>query len=119
MINYNNRRFAAVSNSDNGEVSSKTIFIYKQEGNILSGSYEGGEILKGSLMGLVKEDGSLEFSYHHINDKNQIRGGRCFSAPEKLADGRIRLMERWQWTDEERTEGESVIEEFLPCTQNF
>ena len=32
VINYNGRKFVSIENTDNGEVSSKTIFIYQTRG---------------------------------------------------------------------------------------
>ena len=32
MINYNNKKFSPVSNSDNGEVDNETVFHYQQDG---------------------------------------------------------------------------------------
>lgn len=72
MINYNEKTFVSTENSSNGEVSDKNYFKYKQEGNILSATYSGGEIVQGTLIGIVKENGSLEFRYNHINIKNEI-----------------------------------------------
>ncbi|MEH7305109.1 n-acetylglutamate synthase [Neobacillus drentensis] len=111
MINYNGRKFVSVENTANGEVSSSTFFEYKQEGNILSATYSGGDIVKGTLIGIVEENGRLQFRYNHVNKRNEIRGGRCSSTPETLPDGRIRLYERWKWTDTDQSEGESIIEE--------
>ena len=113
MINHNDRKFISIENTENGEVSSKTIFDYKQEGQIISAIYSGGEIVKGTLIGVVKEDGGLEFRYNHVNNKNEIRGGQCISSPDILPDGRIRLYEKWQWLDSDAiaTEGHSTIEE--------
>lgn len=113
MINYNGRTFVSIENSDNGEVSSKTRFQYKQEGSILTASYSGGEIVKGLLIGLVNADGSLQFNYNHVNKNNEIRGGTCTSTPTLLSDGRIRLYEKWKWTDKEQSEGVSIVEEEL------
>lgn len=113
MINYHNRTFISIDNTANGEVSSKTTFKYKQEGNIISATYSGGEIVKGLLIGIVKEDGCLAFRYNHINRKNEIRGGECVSTPEILSNGRIRLFEKWKWLDAEQTEGNSIIEEVV------
>lgn len=113
MINYNGRKFVSTENTANGEVSSKTVFEYRQEGNIISAIYSGGEITQGTLIGLISENGSLEFRYNHVNLNNEIRGGKCFSTPEILPDGRIRLYEKWQWHDDEETEGSSVIEETI------
>ncbi len=113
MIDYNGRKFVSVENTDNGEVSSKTFFEYKQEGTIISATYSGGQIIKGTLIGIVKENSCLEFRYNHVNVENEIRGGKCFSTPEILPDGRIRLYENWKWLDAETTEGRSIIEEVI------
>lgn len=113
MINYDGRTFVSVENTDNGEVSSKTIFEYKQEGKIVSATYNGGKIIKGTLIGIVKEDSSLEFRYNHVNLEHEIRGGKCISTPTILLDGRIQLIENWQWLDAEETEGNSIIEEVI------
>jgi hypothetical protein len=113
MINYHGRIFTSIANTENGEVSAKTFFEYKQEEQIISATYSGGEILKGTLIGIVKEHGILEFRYNHVNNRNEIRGGKCISTPEILPDGRIRLYEEWRWLDAENTEGTSIIEEVV------
>ena len=113
MINYNGRIFVSVENTVNGEVSSQTIFQYKQINHIIQATYRGGDIIQGMLIGTVKEDGCLQFRYNHVNLRNEIRGGECISTPEILPDGRIRLYERWKWLDAENTEGSSIIEEIV------
>ncbi|PRX79023.1 hypothetical protein B0G93_102386 [Bacillus sp. V-88] len=113
MINYDGRTFVSIENTANGEVSSKTVFEYKQEGKILSATYSGGDITKGTLIGIVKDDGSLVFRYNHVNVNHEIRGGQCTSVPEILKDGRIRLHEKWKWMDREQSVGESVVEELM------
>ena len=113
MINYNGRIFVSVENTVNGEVSSQTIFQYKQINHIIQATYRGGDIVQGGVIGTVKEDGCLQFRYNHVNLRNEIRGGECISTPEILPDGRIRLYERWKWLDAENTEGSSIIEEIV------
>jgi hypothetical protein len=113
MMNYNGRNFVSIENTENGEVSSKTFFKYKQEGHIISATYGGGEIVQGTLIGIVKENGCLEFRYNHVNSRDEIRGGKCISTPEILPDGRIRMYEKWKWLDAEATEGSSIIEEVV------
>ena len=66
-INYDGRKFIPKMNSENGEVSEKTIFTYHQNGNLLWSEYSGGDILKGSLNGTVLSNGDLDFVYQHIN----------------------------------------------------
>lgn len=110
-INYNNKVFKAIKNSSNGEVSSELIFLYKQNKNILSCSYADGSIVYGHLLGIVKNNGDIELSYHQVNSSNELRTGTCYSTPEVLENGKIRLHEKWQWTNGDLSEGTSILEE--------
>lgn len=109
-INYHNRVFRSIENTPNGEVSGDTRFLYTQEGNIVMGSYSGGGV-KGQLMAKVLPDGSLDMRYHHLNARGEFMLGKCFSRPEVLPDGRIRLLEEWQWLSGDGSKGRSVVEE--------
>jgi hypothetical protein len=111
MINYNDKIFRPIVNSENGETSNETIFIYKQTGNILMSEYSGGKIKSGHLIGLVDENGNIDMRYHQVNNEGEIMTGICKSIPEILENGKIRLHESWQWTSGDKSEGNSVIEE--------
>lgn len=111
MINYNNKIFRPIINTENGETSIDTIFLYKQAGNILTSEYAGGNIIKGHLIGLVDENGIIEMRYHQINNKGELMTGICTSTPELLPNGKIRLHENWQWTCGDKSKGQSIIEE--------
>ncbi|WP_293789375.1 n-acetylglutamate synthase [uncultured Pedobacter sp.] len=111
MINYNNKIFKPVQNTENGETSNDTIFRYKQNGNILTAEYEGGKIIYGQLIGLVDHEGKIDMRYHQVNQKGELMTGICNSIPELLPDGKIRLHETWQWTSGDQSKGQSVIEE--------
>lgn len=110
-INYHNKRFSPVENSNNAETSSATIFRYQQKGKILSSSYQGGQIVEGHLLGLVDESCNIEMRYHQINSKGDLMTGICHSKPELLANGKIRLHESWQWTSGDQSKGTSILEE--------
>lgn len=110
-MDYNNKTFRPVSNTENGETSEETVFVYKQTGNILTSEYSGGKIITGHLIGLVDEAGNIDMRYQQVNDKGEIMTGVCRSRPEILPDGRLRLYESWQWTSGDLSKGESVIEE--------
>jgi hypothetical protein len=111
MIDYNGKIFRPTVNSENGETSSETVFIYKQTGNILSSEYSGGKIKKGHLIGIVDENANIDMRYHQVNNKNQIMTGKCKSKPEILENGKIRLHESWEWTSGDKSKGQSIIEE--------
>ena len=110
-MNYNNKRFSPVSNTENGETSVETVFLYKQDGHILTSEYSGGKIVKGHLIGLVDKAGKINMRYHQVNDKGELMTGICQSTPEILANGKIRLHETWQWTSGDESKGNSVLEE--------
>lgn len=110
-INYNNKKFRPIQNSENGETSEETIFHYKQVGEILTSEYSGGQIRKGHLIGLVDENGNIEMRYHQVNTKGELMTGICVSKPEILENGKIRLHETWEWTSGDRSKGQSVLEE--------
>ena len=110
-IDYNGRRFVPQMNSENGEVSEETIFEYHQRGNMLWAEYSGGDILRGSLIGNVLENGELDFAYHHLNKDMERKSGICYSVPEVKGDGKITLYEKWEWTSGDCSSGESVLVE--------
>ncbi|PXX25757.1 n-acetylglutamate synthase [Arenibacter sp. ARW7G5Y1] len=110
-MNYNNKKFRTVVNSENGETNKETIFEYRQKGNILTSEYRGGHIVEGHLIGLVDPAGNINMSYHQINGKGELITGVCHSRPEVLSNGKIRLHEKWQWTSGNNSTGKSVIEE--------
>jgi hypothetical protein len=110
-INYDNRAFKSVSNSESGEVSGETTFYYHQKDNLVWAEYAGGEIVFGSLIAKVLADDSLEMRYQHLNRRGELMTGKCFTKPEILDDGRIRLHEKWHWTSGDFSTGESVVEE--------
>ncbi len=111
MINYNGRIFKPVSNTENGETSSETVFHYVQTGHILTSVYSGGKIIEGHLIGLVDTEGNINMRYHQVNDKTELMTGICFSKPEILPNGKIRLHESWEWTSGDKSKGQSILEE--------
>lgn len=110
-INYDNRVFKPIANSENSETSTETTFHYKQIGNMVTSDYSGGNIKYGHLIGLVDESGNINIRYHQVNIKEELMTGICFSTPEILENGKIRLHETWAWTSGNRSKGASIIEE--------
>ena len=95
-INFDNKKIASIENSETGEVSGETIFHYRQKDSLVWAEYFGGEIVFGTLIAKVLENDCLEMCYQHLNESGELMTGKCFSTPEILSDGRIRLYEKWQ-----------------------
>lgn len=110
-MNYHNKTFRVVNNSDNGQTGSETLFHYRQEGNLLYADYAGGDIKKGHLMGTVSSEGKIAMVYHHMDGSGEIKTGKCSSVPEIMDNGKIRLHETWTWTSGDNSSGTSTLEE--------
>lgn len=113
-MTFDNRFFTSVANSASGDVSAATAFHYRQAGDIVWGTYAGGAVAMGTLIARVCADGSLDMRYQHVTMSGEMKTGTCASQPEALPDGRLRLHERWRWTEGGNDSGESVVEEIPP-----
>lgn len=113
FVDYNGRSFRTLTNSDNGEVTDETVFRYHQQGRMVWADYEGGPVLRGTLIGSVADDGSMDFGYQHLNREMELRTGLCHSTPEPIfgPGGKLRIREEWRWTNGDGSSGESIIEE--------
>ena len=105
-FNYHDKQFATVANTAGGQVDARTTFHYRQDGNIVWGTYGGGDVVFGTLLARVMPDGSLDMRYQHVDAEGWMRTGACRSTPELLEDGRLRLHEEWRWTGGPGAEGE-------------
>ncbi|MEM7019187.1 MAG: n-acetylglutamate synthase [Pseudomonadota bacterium] len=106
--NLEGKQFKSLSNTENGEVSEETIFNYHQEGKHVWADYGGGSIVRGNLIAIKNDNGTLDMYYQHINDQNQIMIGKCISTPS-LKDGKLLFREEWQWLNGDCSKGVSVI----------
>ena len=111
-LDYGGRRFVVAANTDNGGVSPGLVFHYRQVGAHVWCLYgDGARIRLGTLVAAVREDGSLDMRYQHLDAMGEIRTGICRTSPEVLPDGRLRLHEAWRWTNGDQSAGCSVLEE--------
>jgi len=108
-INLNNKKFKALDNSSNGDVTSDTIFHYRQEGNKVWATYSGGNIELGTLIGKLA-DNKIILIYQQLNQKGEFLTGFC-NTEIIIKNGMIRLNETWQWTCKDYSKGHSLLEE--------
>ncbi|QIM63540.1 n-acetylglutamate synthase [Pasteurellaceae bacterium Orientalotternb1] len=108
MFDLNNKKFIALQNSENGEVSSQTYFHYFQKNQMIWAEYSGGEIAKGFLIGKWITETQIEFTYQHLNNKLENRFGHCVTHFQLTEQGKLLGKELWQWLDS-LEKGESQI----------
>jgi uncharacterized protein DUF3291 len=113
-VDLDGRCFITGSNSSNGDADARTRFHYRQNGGRVWAIYRGGRVRFGSLVAAGAPGGALDVRYHHVDVEGALRTGTCISTPELLPDGRVRLVEEWQWTNGDGSRGSSVLEEARP-----
>lgn len=107
-INLDGKYFSVLENSKTGEVSSSTVFSYHQKDEIIWAEYQGGDIVKGNLLGKIEKN-NVVFTYQHINTKKEQKLGKCISVVEVLNNNKYRLLENWEWVTGEK--GHSILQE--------
>jgi len=84
---------------------------YHQQGDLVWADFGGGEVRRGSVVGTCDDDGVLRLSYCMVLRGGGIIAGRSTSTPQRLADGRIRLTERWERYGPDAASGVSYLEQ--------
>ncbi|HYL38359.1 MAG TPA: DUF3291 domain-containing protein [Bryobacteraceae bacterium] len=110
-LNLDQRQFVSTANTANGDCGTATRFHYRQQGARVWAMYAGGRVRFGSLVAIGDAQGRLDMRYQHADAAGRFRAGRCTAQPEMLPDGRLRLHEEWQWTNGDRSQGRSMVEE--------
>jgi len=108
-ISLNGIQMRVVSTAKVGVVSAETLFTFTQEGPVVSAHYAGGKVRLGYLVGIVSAE-RLYFRYAQLDVEGRLDGGRSTCEVMRTPDGRIRLLEHFQWESCEGT-GTNVFEE--------
>lgn len=98
-----------VSTAESGVVNAETLFTFTQEGPVVSAHYSGGYVRLGYLVGVITSEG-LCFRYAQLDTNGRLDGGSSTCEIEMTFDGRIRLIERFQWESREGS-GTNIFEE--------
>ncbi|WP_411085531.1 hypothetical protein [Streptomyces sp. 061-3] len=97
-----------------GQVGTRTRFTYHEEKGAIWADYAGGDVVRGHLVGTRTGD-RLDFRYVQLKQDGTTSSGHCVATVVGLADGRVRLEERWEWESQEGS-GTSVVEELRDLT---
>jgi len=108
-INFNNKTFSLIENSEKGKVNSETIFEYKQKEELITANYYGGTIKYGKIIAVLKND-KLDMLYQCITLDNELKAGKAIADITLTTEKKIKLKLHWQWLD---NQGQSGISEYL------
>jgi hypothetical protein len=102
-------RMRVVNTASDGEVDANTLFLFGQEGDTVWARYSGGSVELGYLVGRIAAD-RLTFRYSQVDRRGEIHGGRSVAEVSPLPDGRIRMLEHFQWESRSGS-GTNILEE--------
>lgn len=111
-LDFNGRRMCTVSTATSGVVSSDTVLVFEQVRDVVSARYRGGSVVDGYLIGRLDAD-TLKFRYVQADVDGNLDAGVSTGTIERMADGRLRLIERFQWLTRPES-GTNVFEEMQP-----
>lgn len=106
-------RMATASTSAIGVVDAETILVFEQAGDLFSARYRGGSIWDGLLVGRMLGEDRVEFRYVQLDRSGAMDQGVSTGTLTRLADGRLQLVERFEWLTRVGG-GENVFEEITP-----
>lgn len=105
-FNFNNKKFKLVNNSDNGEVSDQTVFLYKQDGDLVTADYSGGSVKYGKIIALL-EGSKLKMVYQCLLKTNHLKSGKAIAKIKYDQENKINLFLDWEWLDVTSENGSS------------
>ncbi len=105
-INFNNKKFSLLENSENGKVNSETIFEYKQDGNLVTADYYGGTIRYGKIIAHL-DNNQLVMLYQCLTIENKLKAGKAIAEITITKANKIKLTLDWEWLNEEGQRGVS------------
>ncbi|MFI6643821.1 hypothetical protein [Streptomyces sp. NPDC050504] len=100
---------APVADQAPGQVGTRTRFTYHERDGRIWAEYEGGDVVRGHLVG-TRDGDRLDFRYVQLKHDGGTSSGHCVSMVVELPDGRVRLEETWRWESQEGS-GTSVVEQ--------
>ena len=96
QVDFHGRLMTATQTAPNGVVNKDTLFSFRQFGQRVLASYTGGKVQRGVLIGKV--DGSkFRFNYAQEDLTGKVQGGLSECKVDILTDGRVRLLEYFDW----------------------
>ncbi len=103
-VNFNNRQFSLVENSEKGTVNSDTIFEYKQDKELVTANYYGGSVKYGKIIAILNGD-TLDMRYQCVTSENELKTGKAIAKISFSEEGKIILTLSWEWLDEKNAKG--------------
>ena len=90
------KRFRVVVN-EHGMSNELTIFSYRVEDDLVLGSYRGGPIRTGQIIGMTCDDDAIDMRFQCVTSGGELKAGRSRAVLSTGHDGRIVMLFDWSW----------------------
>src|SRR5688500_6379593 len=97
IMNLAGTTFRAVSNSKHGSINTETEMHFTSDEGIVIGSYAGGSVTTGHVIGKRVSDAEIEMLYQSATSGGEIQAGRAHGRFELDEEGRMHMYLDWQW----------------------
>lgn len=105
-INFNQKKFLLIDNSESGTVNTDTVFEYSQKGDIVTAVYQGGSILHGNILATLKGR-QLDMVYQCLTHDGDLKAGKALAEITLSTDNKLKLSLQWQWLNDSQETGTS------------
>jgi hypothetical protein len=112
VIQLDGLRMFVSSTADTGVVGQGTRLEFVQRGDRVAARYSGGSVVRGWLVGRCDGE-TLWFRYAQRENGREIHGGQSVCDLQRLADGRVRMIEHFTWSTRTGS-GINVFDEVSP-----
>jgi len=92
---FHNKTFRVLRN-EGPDAEVILLFIFRQVDDVVHADYSGGKVKMGKLIGLLEGD-RIRFRYVQVNENGEFHAGHSVDRIETTADGKIRLIDEWEW----------------------
>jgi outer membrane lipoprotein SlyB len=106
-MNLTGTIFRAISNSKHGSINTETEMRFTSDEQIVIGSYGGGNVTTGHVIGKRIGDAEIEMLYHSANVAGDIQAGKAHGRFAMDEEGRMHLYLDWQWLTGDGSVGQS------------
>jgi hypothetical protein len=105
-VDINDKRFVAAENK-HGVSGADTVFHYRTAGSLITGTYAGGRIRAGHLVGRVTSPQTIELLFQCVTTDGELMAGQSSGRVGQDAAGCATLEFDWSWLTGDRRGGVS------------
>jgi hypothetical protein len=105
-LSINNKQFLTTGN-ESGLSSKETVFNYFENNNVITGTYKGGAITTGQIVGRRLPNNRLELAFQCVTEEGELKSGQSKGVISKNNNGKLTLNFDWFWLNGDTSGGKS------------